>query len=227
MRRETPDDSATLGSFGQSLASYAYEQLRLRIIRVEVQPLEPLDEKKLSRELSVGVAPIREALKRLEQDHLVVIYPRRGTFAAPVGLGDLQAVTEFRLANEGLAATLASSRATPSERDDLHGRALALKEVRNKQEMIGADAELHLSIARLARNSYLYAVVERHLSLAVRLWFLCNTNFEIPAEVGVDHTATTAAIVKGDGPAAAAGLQGHITHDSEQIRDLLAAQGQR
>lgn len=211
----------------KNLAELAYRQLRDRIVSLEVQPLEPLEEKKLSADFQVGLAPIRDAFKRLEQDHLVVIYPRRGTFAAPVGLNDLQAVMELRLVNEGLAASLAAERSSPAERRQLHQMALDLAQVRDKREMIGADAELHRTVARLARNPYLEAVVERHLNLSVRLWFLCNTNFEIPVDVGVDHTAMTSAILTGDGTTAAEKLREHIVHDSEQVRELLATQRPR
>lgn len=211
----------------QNLTERAYRQLRDRIVTLAVQPLEPLEEKQLSADLEVGLAPIRDAFKRLEQDHLVVIYPRRGTFAAPVGLGDVQAVTELRLANESLAARLTADRSSPTQRQHLHDMALDLARIRDKRQMIGSDAEVHLTVARLTRNSYLEAVVERHLNLALRLWFLCNTNFEIPADVGVDHTGMTEAILAGDGDTAAAKLREHIVHDSEQVRDLLATQGHR
>lgn len=211
----------------KNLAESTYLQLRDRIVHLDVQPFEALDEKQLSSDLGVGLAPIRDAFKRLEQDHLVVIYPRRGTFAAPVGLGDVQAVMELRLANESLAAKLTAERSSPKERQQLHDMACELAEVRDKRQMITSDAEVHLTVAALTRNSYLKAVIERHLNLALRLWFLCNSNFEIPSDVGVDHTPTTEAILAGDGEAAAARLREHIIHDSEQIRGLLSTQGHR
>ena len=211
----------------KNLAESTYLQLRERIVNLKVQPLEALDEKQLSADLDVGLAPIRDAFKRLEQDHLVVIYPRRGTFVAPVGLGDVQAVMELRLANESLAAKLTAERASPNERQMLHDMASELATVRDKRRMIATDADVHTTVAALTRNSYLQAVIERHLNLALRLWFLCNSNFEIPSDVGVDHTPTTEAILAGDGETAAARLREHIVHDSEQIRDLLSTQGHR
>ena len=44
------------------------------------------DREQLAAELGIGRTPVREALKRLESDHLVVSYPRRGTFATTVDI---------------------------------------------------------------------------------------------------------------------------------------------
>ena len=64
-----------------SLADRAYLALRDRLITLQIRPGEPIDDGQIARELEVGRTPVREALKRLEDDRLVIAYPRRGTFA--------------------------------------------------------------------------------------------------------------------------------------------------
>src|SRR5437763_11184154 len=64
-----------------SLADKAYVAIRDRLIMLDIRPGEPIDDGDLARELGVGRTPVREALKRLEGDRLVVSFPRRGTFA--------------------------------------------------------------------------------------------------------------------------------------------------
>ncbi|HEX5905774.1 MAG TPA: GntR family transcriptional regulator, partial [Propionibacteriaceae bacterium] len=58
-----------------SLADRAYERLKDKLIMLDIRPGEPIKDVLLAAELGVGRTPIREALKRLEIDHLVVTYP--------------------------------------------------------------------------------------------------------------------------------------------------------
>src|SRR4051794_41915764 len=63
-----------------SLADRAYVAIRDRLIMLDIRPGDPIDDDELAKELGVGRTPVREALKRLEGDLLVVSYPRRGAF---------------------------------------------------------------------------------------------------------------------------------------------------
>ena len=80
---------------------------------LEIAPGDPLNEGQLAAELGFGRTPLREALKRLETDHLVVSYPRRGTFATIVDITELAAISEVRQLLEPLAARKAALN-TPS-----------------------------------------------------------------------------------------------------------------
>ena len=84
------------GTGDLSMSQRSYEVLRDRLIMLDIAPGDPINEAGLAAELGVGRTPVREALKRLETDHLVVAYPRRGTFATPVDIADLAAISELR-----------------------------------------------------------------------------------------------------------------------------------
>ncbi len=58
----------------------------------------------LSHELGLGPTPVRDALKRLALELLVVIYPRRGTFGSEISVATGRWLTEARMALGGLAA---------------------------------------------------------------------------------------------------------------------------
>ena len=96
-----------------SLAEQAYRQLRDRLIMLEIRPGDPINDGALAAELGVGRTPVREALKRLESDHLVVSYPRRGTFATIVDITELADVSEIRELLEPHAARRAAKTAKP------------------------------------------------------------------------------------------------------------------
>ena len=78
-------------------AGKAYLQIKEKIITVEMLPGSVIQESKLMEELSLGRTPIREALKQLQSENLVVVAPRRGMFVADVAITDLQQVYEVRV----------------------------------------------------------------------------------------------------------------------------------
>ncbi|HEY5840577.1 MAG TPA: GntR family transcriptional regulator, partial [Mycobacterium sp.] len=89
-------------SFGDTVASAetnagrAYEIVRERLVMLDIRPGEPINDDHLAGELGVGRTPVREALKHLERDRLVIAYPRRGTFATVVDMTDLADISEIR-----------------------------------------------------------------------------------------------------------------------------------
>ena len=88
-----------------------------RVLRGEIlagvhPPGTALREVVISERFGVSRTPVREALKRLELDRLVVSYPRRGTFATRVEVTDLAFISEIRLQLEPLAAARAARVAT-------------------------------------------------------------------------------------------------------------------
>ncbi|MFJ4229970.1 GntR family transcriptional regulator, partial [Paenarthrobacter nicotinovorans] len=104
--------TGTLANIGdatrKSLADVAYERLRDRLLMLDIKPGDILNDDQLAKELEVGRTPVREALKRLELDRLVITYPRRGTFATRVEVTDLAFISEIRAQLEPLAAARAA-----------------------------------------------------------------------------------------------------------------------
>src|SRR5919206_4669871 len=112
-------------SAATSLADRAYVAIRDRLIMLDIRPGDPIDDDELAKALGVGRTPVREALKRLEGDRLVVSYPRRGTFATGMDISDLAHISDIRAQLEPLAARRAAERAprpTRTELDDLASR---------------------------------------------------------------------------------------------------------
>ncbi|NEI73997.1 FCD domain-containing protein [Rhizobium lusitanum] len=199
----------------------AYGILLERLVRLHYQPLQPLNERELTLELEIGLAPIREALRRLEGEHLVVIYPRRGIFAADIGLRDQQSIKEVRLEIEGLAAALAAMRAMPQERQSLVKLADKLAMETDISAQIAGDAELHRQIYKMARNDYLAVMLTQNFNLALRLWYFCNQSAPSPTPESVDHRPLARAIMGGDSETARTLMRNHVVHDSDRVRDLL------
>src|SRR5262245_23030484 len=97
---------------GLSMAERAYQVIRDRLVLLDIRPGAPIYEDQIAASLGHGRTPVREALKRLETERLVVAYPRRGTFATDVNITELGHLSEVRQVLEPLAAAKAAQRAT-------------------------------------------------------------------------------------------------------------------
>ncbi|MEU7708775.1 GntR family transcriptional regulator [Streptomyces nodosus] len=207
------------------LSESAHAALRSRLVRCEIMPGERLSEAELRSSLQLGASPVREAIRRLEFEQLVVIFPRSGTFATEIALKDSRSVMELRLQLEGLAATLACTRGSRAEKEDL--AALAERQFRTTdlQECIDLDAAFHRSLYRMTRNDYLITSAEIHFNLALRQWYFCSKVVQTPDWTGVDHRPLAAAIADGDAATADAHIREHVLHDSQQVVTILTDYG--
>jgi DNA-binding GntR family transcriptional regulator len=78
-----------------------------------------VQEEPLTKELGIGRTPFGEAVKRLEVESLIAIYPRRGSFVTEVNITDHALIADVRRRLEGHAARGAAERATETERAEL------------------------------------------------------------------------------------------------------------
>ena len=78
------------------LADRAYLAIRGLIVSLELAPGAVIDERALMQRLGIGRTPVREALRRLAQEQLVEVFPRRGMFVTGVDVRDLARISEVR-----------------------------------------------------------------------------------------------------------------------------------
>src|SRR6476620_8437141 len=161
---------------GMSMADRAYVAIRDRLITLGIRPNEPIDADLIARDLGIGRTPVREALKRLEYDRLVVTFSRRGTFASGVDIADLAGISEIRAQLEPLAARRAAERASRSTRADLSDLAGRLEAIDvadlDRTELMRWDMLAHRAIYRAAGSPHLEDVLIRYDNLATRIFCL-------------------------------------------------------
>lgn len=208
-----------------SLAARAYATIRDRLIVLDIRPGEPLNDDLLAHELGTGRTPVREALKQLELDRLVVAYPRRGTFATTVDITDLAYISEIRTELEPLAAARAAKTAGTAARDRLAALATTLGDlaggVADQRELIRRDVEVHRAIYRAAGNPYLEDILVRQDNLATRIWCLFIDRLPgLAGHVG-EHRALLEAIADGAADEAAQLALDHVTGFDAAIRAVV------
>jgi len=166
-----------------------YGVLRGRILAEEYYPGEKLSENALAKEYSCSRTPIRESLKRLEQDGLVVTRPQSGTYVKIHSTKDYRNLIEVRSYLEGLAFHLAVELGgDPSELDALIDR---------MDEALGSDRfdmkayarahySFHRTLVSLSGNELLVQFFDR-LNLKSSHLFLQSMNPTSAAKTQQEH----------------------------------------
>lgn len=206
------------------LAELAYQQIRDDIVFLRLEPGEPLDDKLLGARLGMSLTPVRDALKRLTLERMVVTYPRRGTFVAEITVGDELWLTEIRQHLEGVAAALAAERATQAERERLTRLAAELDDDHANHltsDYHLRDSRVHQAIYAASHNPYLESSLTQYLNLMIRIWHSGLRRVPSTHTVGRDQHDVVAAIVRGDADAAAQAARAHLNDYSTAVRPLL------
>lgn len=213
-----------IASSALSLAEQAYRTIRDRLIMLDIAPGEPINEGRIAEELGFGRTPVREALKRLETDHLVASFPRRGTFATTVDITELAAISEVRQLLEPLAARKAALSTNESLRADLSDVAAALENLKGGQgrrELMEYDLEVHRLIYRAAGNHHLQESLIRLDNLATRIWCMVLDRLPAVEEHIVEHRGLIQAILDGDADRAESLAAEHVSHFEGMVRSAL------
>lgn len=208
-----------------SLADRAYVAIRDQLIMLEIRPGEPIDDDALAASLGVGRTPVREALKRLEVDRLVVSYPRRGTFATGMDITDLAHISEIRAQLEPLAARRAAERAPRELRTELEETATTIAELDVAQlartELMRWDLGVHRAIYRAAGNPHLEDVLVRYDNLATRIFCLFLDRLPSVDIHVAEHVELLRAIAAGDADRAEELARVHVIGFEKAIRAVI------
>lgn len=139
-------------SKANTLAQAAYQDLKKKILTGVFSGSDRLREIDVSELLKMGRTPVREALKRLEDEGLLTHEPRRGLVVTTL---DQQAVTELyamREVLEGAAAAFAARHATDAE---IANMALILEEYGPDTDAVALNQQFHQAIYDAAHNRHL------------------------------------------------------------------------
>lgn len=204
-------------------AEKAYREIKKQIIKTKLPPGAVINEAELMDDLNFGRTPIREALKQLQIEDLVVVKPRRGIFVSDLSITDLSKIFEVRVELEGLAARLATERITPSQLEKLEDLADQYRKSppSKKEKLIQLDSEFHRLIAQATHNRFLQTNLEHYYNLSLRIWYLALPQTSVD-DINVDaHLRITKAISSGDGKKAQRELTQHIKDFHTTIKKYL------
>jgi len=206
-----------------SLADRAYHAIREMIVSVELRPGAVIDERGLMDRLGIGRTPTREALRRLSQERLVEVYPRRGMFVTSVEIRDLASLAEVRSALESHVARLAAERATDDDRSALETLLgeLGGRSEPDVRELMALDERIHRQVYRAAHNPFLESTLEEYYVLALRIWYLALDQARGLEQAVLGHRELLEAIRDGDADRAEETMRRHVLEFEESMRRVL------
>jgi DNA-binding GntR family transcriptional regulator len=152
-----------------------YNHIRDRILFLEYQSGQILNEKVLADEFGVSRTPLREVLYRLEWEQLVRILPRSGTMVTEIEFHKMMSVFQVRLEVEALAGRLAAELITPDHLESLERlerECEALIDQRNLKDLAMIDFSLRRILYDAGSNPVLRDISNQLYNLTFRIWFV-------------------------------------------------------
>ncbi len=208
------------------LRDVVFNTLRQAILKGELNPGERLMEIQLAQRLGVSRTPIREAIRKLELEGLVVMIPRKGAEVAKITEKSMQDVLEVRRALEGLAIQLACGRITKEEIGNLEIQGKKFVEAVETGDLVfmaEADEAFHAVIYNATQNDRLISILNnlREQMYRYRVEYIKDTS--IHPIILKEHEEIIRTVKKRDEEEAFHAICTHIDNQEEAIRKYIKA----
>lgn len=146
----------------QSKNEYAYETVKQRILSEDLPPGTVINQQRIATEIGVSTTPLREALKRLATEGLVLLGSHRDARVSGLNAIEARSVYEVRHTLDPLAARLAAERRTPADAAAVEAALERLRPLSGKADWDGlvAHRAFHRAVYAAAHNQPLFDVLE-------------------------------------------------------------------
>jgi DNA-binding GntR family transcriptional regulator len=192
---------------------------------LDIRPNDSINESQLSKEIQMGRTPIREALRRLENERLVVTQPRKGSFAAPIEITDLSEIGQVRQILEPTAARMAAQNIRPAQRDGLEQHLAFIDGVESRSvdqnDLIRRDLAVHRAIYSLAGNSHLEHILLQYANLSTRIWAVVLERRPLVIEHITELSGIIRAVLDQDPENAEALMDAHLRSFGQYLASIV------
>ena len=206
------------------LRDIVFKTLREAIITGELKPGERLMEIKLANELGVSRTPVREAIRKLELEGLVIMAARKGAEVAPINEKDLKEVLEIRKSLESLACELACRNVKASDIRKLRSinqeinQAIEAEEI---EQITQKDVEFHEIINQLTENQRLIQMLHQLKEHIFRYRFEYIKEMENKQTIVEEHGRIIDALAEKNPKKASSEIEQHIETQERYILNTL------
>ncbi|WP_342640328.1 GntR family transcriptional regulator [Rhodoligotrophos ferricapiens] len=210
----------------KTLGEAAYDLIKEKIIRCELEPGSAITETQLAVQLGFGKAPIRRALSQLAQDGFVKSQPRKGYVVAPITLRDVHQLFELRLLLEPAAVKKAAGRIDPKRIHELEQvcKAGYLPGDRESESaFLQANKNFHIAVVDGAGNQKLTRILSHILEEMSRLFHLGLALRNRTDEMQHEHRELIDALIAGDGETAERVTIAQIEAARRMVLDAILA----
>ncbi|MHB8773066.1 MAG: GntR family transcriptional regulator [Syntrophales bacterium] len=172
-----------------TIGDQVYKTLRHEIIEMRIKPGEKLSEIQIAEKFNVSRAPVRDAIRRLQQEKLVLVKPQIGTIVSEIFPEQASDICEVRLLLEPYATFVATDRISEDDIGILKvafDRMLTLPEGSDDriELIVSTDAKLHKTIWVACNNKEIDNILTAYLDqkLRIQLATMGMANRLIPSE---------------------------------------------
>lgn len=207
------------------LRDVVFNTLRQAILKGELKPGERLMEIQLANKLGVSRTPVREAIRKLELEGLVLMIPRKGAEVAEITRQDMEDVLEVRTALEELAVKDACDHITDAQLSELKKASNEFKKalLESKDLVTCADADMHFhDVILSATNNRRLIQMLNNLSEQMYRYRMEYLKDERTHKTLIEeHDAIRRALKKHDKVKAGAAIRVHIDNQKRSILESL------
>ena len=211
----------------QPLREAVCEALRDAIRKGVLEPGERLMEVQVADELGISRTPVREAIRKLEQEGYVIMMPRRGTYVADVSESDVKEIFEIRSALEALATGLAARRIEQEELETLQSLLFEIEGYIKKndiEKIVETDIKFHGLLYQVSSNERLVNIISNLKEQLARFRTLSMSYPGRLYETLEEHSEMVEAIANGDVSAARDAAEHHMERAEKTLLKALRRQ---
>lgn len=209
----------------QSLHIELVERLRDLIVDGTLPVGGKIPERELCERFEVSRTPMREALKVLAADGLVLLAPNRGAWVAKITVAELEEVFPIMGVLEGLSGQLACAQINNEQLEHIrktHNEMIAHFEARDMVAYFHSNQAIHEAILEAANNPTLHAMYRSLAARIRRARYLANMTDERWAEAVDEHEQILKALEAREGEKLATILRAHLQSKFDTVRQWLA-----
>ena len=200
----------------QTKAQKAYKRIRKLLIAGHFPHEKRMSLRSLAAQLKTSVVPVSEAVRRLEQEGLLVTQPQSGIYLRRLKPSERRQMNLIRQALEVQAARLVALRQPKKDLDSLKNLAVKIKKqlAQNRPSLAAdLDVKFHEKLVLAAGSPMLFRQYERVAVISM----VCGMNYPLrwPEEAGFLHTSLVDALKSGKPDKAAKAVLGHIKAEND------------
>ena len=206
------------------LRDVVFQTLRQAILKGELKPGERLMEIQLAQKLGVSRTPVREAIRKLELEGLVLMIPRKGAEVAQITEKNMQDVLEVRKALEELSVQLACERITPEQVEEMKMAAEDFRKVLKSGDVTKiaeADVKFHDIIFAATNNQRLITLLNNLREQMYRFRVEYLKQKECYPQLLEEHDKLIALISGGEVEEACELMGRHIDNQASTVSDVI------
>jgi len=205
------------------LREVVFETLKEAILTGKLEPKERLMEVKIADQLGVSRTPVREAIRKLELEGLVVMVPRKGAYVSDISYKDIVDTLELREALETFAVKLAIEKNTVKDikiLEELNKDFQKAYKEKDIEKMVEYDTDIHNEIFVLSNNSKLINFMDGLNEIMQRFRLIFFNETYNPERIAKEHEEIFRELKNKDVEKAQKAMKTHLSTLKDDIKKV-------